>query len=171
MLNPAIYETLLLLIYLFRPVFQMLSFSGSKQPQTDCSVEQKWKKQAALLKKQAQTRSDSRYGKTGNKHLQLVLQHCCTTSWKTMFRVLQPMFQPVSQQIKLQQKVESSLTFCNKIWHVNDIWNKSYMNCGNEIKMKKRSSQWTQFMQLRKEAWKKNPLKSWLFFRLLYAIA
>ena len=39
---------------------------------------------------------------------------------------------------------------------VNDIWNKSYMNCGNEMKMKKWSSQWTQFMQLRKEAWKKN---------------
>ena len=38
---------------------------------------------------------------------------------------------------------------------VNDIWNKSYMNCGNEMKMKKWSSQWTQFMQLRKEAWKK----------------
>ena len=38
---------------------------------------------------------------------------------------------------------------------VNDIWNKSYMNCGNEMKMKKWSSQWTQFLQLRKEAWKK----------------
>ena len=38
---------------------------------------------------------------------------------------------------------------------VNDIWNKSYMNCGNEMKMKKWSSQWTQFMQLRKETWKK----------------
>ena len=38
---------------------------------------------------------------------------------------------------------------------VNDIWNKSYMNCRNEMKMKKWSSQWTQFMQLRKEAWKK----------------
>ena len=38
---------------------------------------------------------------------------------------------------------------------VNDIWNKSYMNSGNEMKMKKWSSQWTQFMQLRKEAWKK----------------
>ena len=38
---------------------------------------------------------------------------------------------------------------------VNDIWNKSYMNCGNEMKMKKWSSQRTQFMQLRKEAWKK----------------
>ena len=30
------------------------------------------------------------------------------------------------------------------------------MNCGNEMKMKKWSSQWTQFMQLGKEAWKKN---------------
>ena len=38
---------------------------------------------------------------------------------------------------------------------VNDIWNKPYMNCGNEMKMKKWSSQWTQFMHLRKEAWKK----------------
>ena len=37
---------------------------------------------------------------------------------------------------------------------VNDIWNKSYMNSGNEMKMKKWSSQWTQFVQLRKEAWK-----------------
>ena len=31
------------------------------------------------------------------------------------------------------------------------IWNESYMNCGNEMKMKKWSSQWTQFMQLRKK--------------------
>ena len=38
---------------------------------------------------------------------------------------------------------------------VNDIWNKSYMNCGSEMKMKKWSSRWTQFMELRKEAWKK----------------
>ena len=43
-------------------------------------------------------------------------------------------------------------------WHltiklfVNDLWNKSYMNCGNETKMKEWSSQWTQFMQLHKEA-------------------
>ena len=29
------------------------------------------------------------------------------------------------------------------------------MNCGNEMRMKKWSSQWTQFMQFRKEAWKK----------------
>ena len=35
---------------------------------------------------------------------------------------------------------------------VTDIWNKSYINCRNEMKMKKWSSQWTQFMQLRKEA-------------------
>ena len=32
---------------------------------------------------------------------------------------------------------------------VNDIRNKSYMNCRNEMKMKKWSSQWTQFMLLR----------------------
>ena len=32
---------------------------------------------------------------------------------------------------------------------VNDTWNKSYMNCRNEMKMKKWSSQWTQFMLLR----------------------
>ena len=43
------------------------------------------------------------------------------------------------------------------------------MNCGNEMKMKKWSSQWTQFMQLHKEAWKKfrtsagfEPVTSWL---------
>ena len=51
---------------------------------------------------------------------------------------------------------------------VNDIWNKSYVNCGNEMKMKRWSSQWTQFMQLPKEAWKKfrtstgfEPVTSW----------
>ena len=33
--------------------------------------------------------------------------------------------------------------------NVNDIWNNSYVNCGNE--MKKWLSQWTQFMQLHKE--------------------
>ena len=43
----------------------------------------------------------------------------------------------------------------NNIIFVSDIWNKSIMNCRNEMKMKKWSSQWTQFMQLRKEAWKK----------------
>ena len=55
--------------------------------------------------------------------------------------------------------IERILHGCAKIWNVfwivNDIWNKSYMNCGNEMKMKKWSSQWTQFMQLHKEAWKK----------------
>ena len=37
----------------------------------------------------------------------------------------------------------------------SDIWNKSYMNCWNEMKMKKWSSQWMQFMQLRKRSLKK----------------
>ena len=41
-----------------------------------------------------------------------------------------------------------------KEMNVIDIWNKSYMNWGNEMKMKKWWSQRTQFMQLRKEAWK-----------------
>ena len=45
---------------------------------------------------------------------------------------------------------------------VNDIWNKSYMNCGNGMKMKKWSSQWTQFMQLRKKAWKKKSGLQWV---------
>ena len=31
-----------------------------------------------------------RYGKTGDKNVQLVLQHCCKTSWKAMLRVLPP---------------------------------------------------------------------------------
>ena len=45
------------------------------------------------------------------------------------------------------------------------------MNCGNEMKMKKWSSQWTQFMQLRKEAWKDTAavtelwrLENWVVF-------
>ena len=36
------------------------------------------------------------------------------------------------------------------IYEINHIW-----TAENEMKMKKWSSQWTQFMQLRKEAWKK----------------
>ena len=39
---------------------------------------------------------------------------------------------------------------------VNDIWNESYMNCGNEMKWRNDRCSETQFMQLRKEAWKKN---------------
>ena len=47
---------------------------------------------------------------------------------------------------------------------VNDIlWNKSYMNCGNEMKMKIWSSQWRQFIQLRKEAWKNSEIQAWIF--------
>ena len=42
---------------------------------------------------------------------------------------------------------------------VNDIRNKSYMNCGNKMKMKKWSSRWTQFMQLCKETWKNSGLQ------------
>ena len=42
---------------------------------------------------------------------------------------------------------------------VNDIRNKSYMNCGNKMKMKRWSSRWTQFMQLRKETWKNSGLQ------------
>ena len=52
---------------------------------------------------------------------------------------------------------------------VNDMWNKSYMNCGNEMKMKKWSSQWTQFMQLRKEAWKKNSRLNFFFQAYLHS--
>ena len=42
----------------------------------------------------------------------------------------------------------------NQRW--NDTWNGSYMNCGYEIKWSydPRSYLWTQFLQLRKEAWK-----------------
>ena len=78
-----------------------------------------------------------------------------------------------------------------KEMRVDDIWNKSYMNCGKEMKMKKWSSQWTQFMQLRKEALKEKKIQdfngvwtrdlaipgamlyqlSYEAFRLLYAIA
>ena len=50
---------------------------------------------------------------------------------------------------------------------VNDIWNKSYMNRGNEMEMKKWSSQWMQFIQLRKEAWKK--LKSCVVLKIQVA--
>ena len=56
----------------------------------------------------------------------------------------------------------------NVDFSVNDIWNKSYMSCGNEMEMKRWSSQWAQFMQLRKEAWKKKirtyPVEVLFFF-------
>ena len=53
----------------------------------------------------------------------------------------------------------------NSLYCVNDIWNKSYMNCGNEMKWRndrriERNLRNSQFMQLCKEAWK----KSWIFF-------
>ena len=57
----------------------------------------------------------------------------------------------------LSRVIKANIFYLSRLVYVyiNDIWNKSYMNCGNEMKMKKWSSQWTQFMQLRKEAWKK----------------
>ena len=74
---------------------------------------------------------------------------------------------------KLTTDVHSYRTRSASNQHYYDrcIWNKSYMNCGNE----------NQFMQLRKKPEKKfrtstgfepvtcdqNPLKSWIFFRLL----
>ena len=38
---------------------------------------------------------------------------------------------------------------------VNDIWNKSYMNAEKEMKWRNNRRSEMQFMQLRKEAWKK----------------
>ena len=43
------------------------------------------------------------YDKTGNKNKQLVLQHCCKTSWKATLRVLPATFKPVFQQTRLLQ--------------------------------------------------------------------
>jgi len=61
--------------------------------------------------------SDLRYGKLGNIDMQIVLQHCCYTSWIAMLRVLPPTNQTCLhlqhlQQIRLLQvakiKIESS---------------------------------------------------------------
>ena len=43
-----------------------------------------------------------------------------------------------------QTETEWYFNWTIKWFIINDIWNKSYMNCGNEMKMKKWSSQWTQ---------------------------
>ena len=43
--------------------------------------------------------NDWSFGKTSNKNLQLVLQHCCRTSWKAMLSVLPPTFKPVNNLI------------------------------------------------------------------------
>ena len=45
--------------------------------------------------------------KTGNMNVQLVLQHCCKTSWKAMLRVLLASFELVLQQIRLLQIAKS----------------------------------------------------------------
>ena len=46
-------------------------------------------------------RTGTRQGKTDNKDMQLVLQHCCKTSGKAILRVLPATFKPVKQQIRL----------------------------------------------------------------------
>ena len=63
-----------------------------------------------------------RYGKTGDKNVQLILQHCSKTSWKRMLSVSTAHAQTcfAAYQVfavckMLLQKVESSSTFCNKI--------------------------------------------------------
>ena len=40
-----------------------------------------------------------RFGKTGNKKVQIVLQHCCKTSGKAVLCVLPRMFKPVNNLI------------------------------------------------------------------------
>ena len=44
-------------------------------------------------------KTDLSFGKTGKKNVQLVLQHCCKTSWIAILRVLPPTFKPVNNLI------------------------------------------------------------------------
>ena len=95
-------------------------------------------------------------GKSGNKTVQLVLQHCCKTSWKAMLLVLLASFKPIFQQIRLLkgcenllEKVGSSSTFCNKIcscfafyrlkanlfcrkWRNSRVWHDSRVTLSNQ---------------------------------------
>ena len=62
-----------------------------------------------------------RYGRTGNKNEQLVLQHCCITSWEAKLRVLLRLLatnQVAAGCENLLQKVESSSTFCDEIFYM-----------------------------------------------------
>ena len=70
---------------------------------------------------------NSRYGKTGNKNVQLVFQHCCKTSWIAISsRVFyHPRIKLVTQQISLLQVAKSCcrgeeevLIFATKPVHV-----------------------------------------------------
>ena len=54
-------------------------------------------------------------GNTGNKKVQLALQHCCKTSWKAMLRVLPPTFKPFSQQIKVAASCANTDFWLDKI--------------------------------------------------------
>ena len=48
---------------------------------------------------------DLSYAKSGNKNVQLVLQHCREPFWNTELHVLPPTFKPVLQQTRLLQVV------------------------------------------------------------------
>ena len=60
-----------------------------------------------------------RYGKTGHKNVQLILQHCCKTRWRAHFtnhvQTCLGTIQVIAGCENLLQKVECSSTFCNKI--------------------------------------------------------
>ena len=56
-----------------------------------------------------------RYGKTGNKNVQLVLQHCCNARFTNHLQTCLVTNQVVAACEKLLQKVESYSTFCIKI--------------------------------------------------------
>ena len=45
----------------------------------------------------------------GNKNLQLVLQHCCQTSWIAILHFLLATFKPVLQQVRLLQDAQTDL--------------------------------------------------------------
>ena len=79
-------------------------------------------------------------GKTGNKNLQLVLQHCCKTSrvdkrcWEFYHPRIESVLQHYTQVVagceNSLQKVESSFAFCNKICSCCALyWSKANLFC------------------------------------------
>ena len=50
--------------------------------------------------------------KRATKNMQLLLQHCCKTSWKAMLHVLPPTFKPVNNLIWCKTGLHACMFFC-----------------------------------------------------------
>ena len=124
---------------LVSPVTLMLNVQLEKTPYLDTmndDTEKQWSKIYILCNsgwkqrfehQRNCTKQDSSCSKTCNKKVQLVFRCCCKPSWIAMLRVLQPMFDPVLQEIRLH------VLFSGVVKRAPSLFNSFYSHVAKQI--------------------------------------